>query len=292
MIIKYFVGKSLSLAGDIGVNFLVDLHDVPKDNAKVVLSWAEGSYAKTEEVQISSLTANSSGQYKLTVRVAAAQMTDNIHAVLYDGETVKEELNYSVATYCNDILEDMDGVYPNMFGAAMMQKLQPLCKALLIYGAKAQRYFNYRTDDPADAGLEYTLEEVGELGTTTFPEGFADACGIESYGTALGLRSETTYHLYFKVLDQEKLDNLTVKLGNETLNYSPNGSLIFYDIANIPAAKVLDDYTLTFGNQTVTVNTGTYISKVLAGTDEALKQAVTALYWYSMAAQDFFSAGN
>ena len=83
-----------------------------------------------------------------------------------------------------------------------------------------------------------------------------------------------------------------MKLGNETLKYSQNGSLIFYDIANIPAAKVLDDYTLTFGNQTVTVNTGTYISKVLAGTDEALKQAVTALYWYSMAAQDFFPAGN
>ena len=288
--VRYFVGNTLSLSGDIGVNFFVDLHEVAKDNAKVVFTWGSGSYAKTEEVSLSSLTAAGNGYYKLTARVAAAQMTDLIHAELYDGDTLVEETDYSVAQYANYVLTGSDEVLLPLVGndAAKLEKLRGMCKALLIYGAKAQKQFNYRTDDPADAGLTYTLEEAGALGTTTFPEGFEAACGIKYAGSSLILKTETTYRMYFTVTDQAKLDSLTVTLDGKTLSYVKNGSYVYYEIANIPAAKVVSDYTLTFGDLTVTANAGEYMSKALAGSSETLKETMTALYWYTKAAQTYF----
>lgn len=113
--------------------------------------------------------------------------------------------------------------------AEKLGKLRELCKAMLSYGAKAQIQFNYPTDDPADAGLQYTLEDVGELGATTFPEGFKDACGIQYAGSSLVLETKTTYRLYFNVTDQSLLEGLTVKLGNETLTPVNKGSYVCYD---------------------------------------------------------------
>ena len=77
-------------------------------------------------------------------------------------------------------------------------------------------------------------------------------------------------------------------LGDKTLSYVKNGSYVYYEIANIPAAKALSDYTLSFGELTVTANAGEYISKALAGSDTTLKEVMTALYWYTMAAKAYF----
>ena len=63
---------------------------------------------------------------------------------------------------------------------------------------------------------------------------------------------------------------------------------VYFEIANIPAAKVLSDYTLTFGDLTVTANAGEYMSKALTGSNETLKETMTALYWYTKAAQTYF----
>ena len=65
------------------MNFFVDLHDVSKDNAKIVLSWGVGEYARTNEVPLSEQTPNASGYYTATARVAAAQMTETIRPAIY-----------------------------------------------------------------------------------------------------------------------------------------------------------------------------------------------------------------
>ena len=277
----------------------MNLNEVSKDNAKVVFTWGSGTYAKTQENTFSGLTADGDGNYKLSVQVYAKQMTEMIHAELYDGTEKIAEKDYCVADYCRKVLnmpiEELTAVYNG--NAAKAEKLVNLCKAMLIYGGTAQMQFGYRTDDlayegityRADKALEYTLEDVGALGTTTFPEGFAEACGIEFWKSSLMLESETSYRMYFSVTDQTKLDNLTVKLGNETLSYTKSGSYIYYSISNIPAKMILSDYTLTFGDQTVTANAGEYIAKALDKGSDDLKETAKALYWYSTAAIEYFA---
>lgn len=197
-----------------------------------------------------------------------------------------------MADYCRKVLnmpiEELTDLYNG--NAAKAEKLVNLCKAMLIYGGTAQMQFGYRTDDLAYEGITYTLEDVGALGTTTFPEGFAEACGIEFWKSSLMLESETSYRMYFSVTDQTKLDNLTVKLGNETLSYTKSGSYIYYSISNIPAKMILSDYTLTFGDQTVTANAGEYIAKALDIGGDDLKETAKALYWYSTAAIEYFAS--
>ena len=288
--ITYFPGNSLSLEGDIGVNFYVDVQGVPQETAKVVFSWGNGNYAKIET--LSSKTAeDGTGFFKLTADVVVAQMTDVITATLYDGETEIMSVNYSVAQYarqvCGMTVEEIAATCG--LSEEKAEKLQALCRAMLIYGAKAQAQFNYRTDDPADAGLDYTLADVGELGSTVFPESFEEATGLHYYGSSLLLESQTAYRLYFTVADAEKADALTVSLGETGLTRGTRGSYVYYEISDIPAAQVLDNISLTFGEQEVTANPGEYIRKALASGDDTLKATVKALYAYSTAAKEYFT---
>ena len=52
---------------------------------------------------------------------------------------------------------------------------------------------------------------------------------------------------------------------------------------------ILSDYTLTFGDQTVTANAGEYIAKALNIGGDDLKETAKALYWYSTAAIEYFA---
>ena len=283
----YFVAQSLTLEGDIGINFYVKLNDVDPANAKVVFTWGNN---QSLTVLPGDLTADSYGRYKLTVRVAAAEMNDTVTAKLYNGETEVATKQYSVAQYARYVLAASDETLLALVGgnATKADHLRALCKAMLIYGAKSQLQFKYHTYALADQGLVYTLDPVGELGTTVFPEDFETTTGLRYAASSLVLESQTTYRLYFTVTDQAKLDTLTVKLGTDTLHYGTRGSYIYYDIANIPAANVLKDFTLSFGDISVTANAGEYMTKVFANSGQTLQDAITALYWYSIAAKTFF----
>lgn len=285
--VVYFVGNSLTLAGDIGINFYVRLNDVPQDSAKIVFTWGKD---QTKTMQFSELTADGSGRYKTFVQVAAAEMTDTVTAKLYDGETLVAEQQYSVAQYARYILSAKDEALLPLVDndQQKVEDLRAICKAMLIYGAKSQLQFKYNLYALADQGLAYTIDDVGALGTTVFPDGFEDACGIRYYGSSLVLETKTSYRLYFTVTDQAKLDALTVKLGGEPLTYGMRDDYVYFEIPDIAAAYVFKDYTLTFGDIAVTANAGEYVVNVLAGSDQTLKDAVKALYWYSMAAKTYF----
>lgn len=286
---EYFVGNSLTLAGDIGVNFYVKLNGVSRDNAKLVFTWGKDN---TETVELRTLDADANERYKAAAHVAAAEMTDAVTAKLYDGETLLAQTQYSVAQYARYVLGASDETVLSLVNgsAEQAQKLRALCRDMLIYGAKSQQQFRYNLYALADQGLAYTLHAVpdGVLGSTSFPQGFADQTGLTFYGSSLVLESKTTYRLYFTVTDQAKLDALIVRRGAEVLSCGTRGNLVYFDVADIAAAQVFADFTLTFGEIDVVCNAGQYVRNVLNGSDQTLKNAVTSLYWYSEAAKAYF----
>lgn len=287
---KYFTGHTLTLNGDVGVNFFVDLVGYDKQNAKVVLSWGEGDRAGTETIELKDLTEEDNG-YRITANVPACQMTDIITAKLYVGDTLIDENTYSVAEYARYVLSASDLELAPLVGniADRIPLLRNLCEAMLYYGGRAQVQFNYRTDDLADDGLlPAMLDEPQGLSGNTFPDGLADVGGISYYGSTLLLESSLVYRLYFTISDQTRLNALSVTMNGQALKRGAKDGYAYFDVPSLAPAELLSAHTVNFGSLTATVNAGNYINKAIANGRGALPDTVTALYYYSLAASAYF----
>ena len=105
-----FAMHSISLGGDIGVNFYADIPvaDRDRNDIKVVFSWKGNSgEAKTVTVSLDK-TDTTNGYYKFTCNVCAAEMNDEIEARLCYGDDTVAADSYSVKQYADVILHELD----------------------------------------------------------------------------------------------------------------------------------------------------------------------------------------
>ena len=283
---SYIKGFSLSLKGDIAVNYFIDLGALDPAATSITFSWPGDSAT----YEFSTLTKDASGCYKIPVNVAAKQMNDTITAQIKQGATVIETNHYSVAKYATRIVANAGGEFDSF---AHLTELQTLCEAMLVYGAKAQLKFTYNTGSLASNAdpTALTDAEKGALGAY----GTADLSpfGLSFTSSSLVLESNTVHRLYFDVTDAAALGATTITCGTKTLTAVVDGNTAYVDIPNIAARNVLKNYTVTFTSGANTaklrVNAGAYIKNALGGTDDALKAVVTALYRYSTAAEAYFA---
>ena len=304
--VTYFKGYSLSLRGDIALYFYIDLNDIAPEDATVHFTWGNGPVRNSLDRALSEITPVAVGDasyYPVSVPVSAAEINDKITAVLMNGGDTVETDEASVADYARRIIANKDGEFNE--GYAALPELQALCEAMLIYGAKAQLQFGYNTGDLADAGMDYTLEDADPAsisGGTV--EKDLSAFGLEYFGSTLQLQSTVTHRVYFKVVNQAKLDATNVRYGSRELTKAsvtdkrlignPEGEYIYIDLVDVTARRVTSPYTMTFtnGKKTVkmNVNAATYIKQALNGSDATLRTTVTALYNYNQAAVAYFEA--
>lgn len=96
--VPVFTGHSLTLSGDIGVNFFVDLSSLtPEQTQNVTMDFTVNGVTSSE-VPVSDLT-NEDGDFGFTCHVNSVQMADTITAVLHykDGKSV--QTTYAVTDY-------------------------------------------------------------------------------------------------------------------------------------------------------------------------------------------------
>jgi len=285
---EIFTAHSLTLAGDIGVNFYLDLAGKNASDCTINFTWDKGDVTVEGRDFVKVDTGDPADNiYKVACNVAAKEMTDEITATLTsNGSTIASE-TYSVLDYATTILEHgTDAVYT--------KKLKALVENMLAYGAKAQLYFDYKTDNPADKNLSgHTVEEIPDdvLSTLvpTYTADDFDEFGIHYYACNLALNTKTTYRLHFDVIDQAKLDAATIKIDGKTVNYTTSGNRVLISMEDIAAKDILTDHTLTIGSKSYTINAGHYLPKALAKEKESLTALVNALYWYNQASVDYFN---
>ncbi|HCA05045.1 MAG TPA: hypothetical protein DEO32_04000, partial [Ruminococcaceae bacterium] len=287
-----FVGHSLTLKGDIGVNYYVDL---PKGynpaDVDVDFSWNQ----KTVSVPLSQITQDTeTGYYVVPCNVASKEMTDTIIAALKcNGEIIDTEA-YSVEKYAKRIIENKDGEFDNLFPKEpeKLEKLQNLVTSMLVYGAKSQLHFDHNSDALADSSLgDYSLADISGDALTSYTyqdSDFADY-GLKFEGSRLKLMSKTDYMLYFSKTggDDKPLPKVTTDSGSIIEPYEDSG-YICYDVTDIPAKCITDDITLYFNGNAKVFNTGSYIGKALNGDDNTLITTITALYAYCRSAKAYF----
>ena len=201
-IVKLFTAHSITLNGDIELNFYINPEYANFDDASsayVKFSW-DDEY--TAEVDLKNMVPGDDG-YKASVKLVAAQMANAVHAEVYLNDEKIGEENYTVREYAEELYN-----HPEKYDSVKDDELKALAQALLNYGATAQIVFNddlnVHPADLANANLDendkeaYKSVNAAQIGNA-IPE---QASNMEEIGTKLGGKFYTSSVIY---LNQNKL---------------------------------------------------------------------------------------
>ena len=292
-----FAAHSVTLGGDIGVNFYIDGNIAGVADAQtavVKFAWDGGNYIK--EVNLKELVPDEKGWYKATVNVVAAQMAHRIEAVAYiNGNMIYTADLYSVQEYAKAVYDD-----PEKYDdKGKPDELKALAAAMLHYGSEAQTVFadaltvkpdradSVITDDPADyTGV--TADAVAEAinGPASDLNGVATQLGAKYYTNSLIYLQNNTLRLYFTPNEYgQAMPNADAYAGSQSNNY-----YYYAEKTNIPAAELDDQQEFTVGDVKFYFSPLDYVEAVLSSSKmtEAQKNLAASLFLYNQAANAYF----
>ena len=266
---------NLILGDDIGLNFLISTKEAYVDQTYVHITVGD---EEPVSYKVSELTPEENGYYLISVNVAAAQMTENVKLQTYVGDLACEAQTYTVAQYAQILLADES-----------MSTYYTLVKEMLNYGAAAQTYFSYNTENTIDETL-YTGAGANEVNS----EGVADIAvsdsvdGISFYGATMVFRSKTAVRFYFTV--DGDIGSYTFKLGDQVLNATAKDGMYYVEAANINPQDLDEALILTVVNGeevwSISYSPMNYIVRMSEKGSDNLKAALKAMYNYHLAAKD------
>jgi len=272
---------NINLAEDITANFNIVVDEALREVATIKVTDKRG----VEEYAASSVV---SGNYCVVSNdMFATQMADAFTVeVLVDGVCVQTN-QVSLRDYAEYVLN------APVDGTNITEKDKALVKELLNYGAAAQTYFDYNTENIVSDGLDITgagAQEVPTFGAGLGGSGKVE--GVVPYGATLVLRSQTAVRFLFQL--ENGTEGLTFKLGNSvvTPEYVEETGLWRVEAANIGPHN-LDKavpVTVTDGTSTLYVEYSpmSYIVRMnnKETTSANMKVLLKAMYNYHLAAVD------
>ena len=182
-------GYSLSLTGNIGVNFYMELsNDIVNDesaymnftlpNGTTSKVYVSGTHEDGSTATTDTTVKNGVTYYVFTCEVAAKEMTSDIKAQMIgnNGEKTGKVYTYTVKEYADYILSHTSAERSN-YGSATVQ----LVKGMLNYGGAAQKYFGYKTDQLASDGLALTEPVFDDTSIINFIKNEANKAVITNH---------------------------------------------------------------------------------------------------------------
>ena len=300
----HLAGHSLSLTGNIGVNFYMELdaNVIADEDAYMHFTLPNGKPQDVKIGQATTKTISGKTYYVFQCNVAAKEMTDTIKAQMFSGNKSGQVYEYTVKDYA-------DYLFANAYeDDGMTVKNQsyvdaiPLVKAMLNYGSYSQTYFSHNTDAPANADITDTDVSTITAETVSKPYDSSTAIlpsGITLEGANLALESETVLNLYFSNTTGKELTFTTS--GNVTLDQKQDGTYTKVTITGIAAQYLDNDVTVNVivaGDDTaysVQYSPMNYCYNTLSRDTtttrtEALKNVMRAFYLYNQEAKTYFTA--
>lgn len=268
------VSWNLSLGDDLSMNFYVQVDDKILENAYIEIAVAN---ADPVSYKVSEATKTEDGYYVFAADVAAAQMTDTVTLQLVVGEEKGEIYSYSVIQYAQAVLANES-----------LSSYHALVKEMLNYGAAAQTYFNYNTENVIDKTL-YAGAGAQNVDAAAAPEMGVDSkvAGVSFYGATLLFKSKTTVRFYFTV--NGSINDYTFKRGEQTLKAEKKDGLYYVEVADINPQALNETVaiTVTCGEEILTVSYSpmNYIVRMSEKGSDNLKALMKAMYNYHLTAK-------
>ena len=279
----HLVGHSLSLDGDIAVNFYMELSNYISMSQTAFMRFTipTGSGTTVQDVLVKDADKKTVGNktyFVFKCNVAAKEIYSEITAQIHNinASTGDESLGtlytYSVSEYANYLLDHL--------GVAEYAEAEYLVRAILTYGEHAEYYFDKTADKPEDIEDVTIPDEYPETEHDTLP------ANVQFTGASLSLKSETTLSLYF---ESDQPIELTSE--DHTVVTANSGNEYVIRIRDIAAADLHQPITVKVnGANAVTYSPLTYCYKVQqANSNAKLVNTVKALYLYWDAAYHYFN---
>ena len=287
----HLYGYSLSLAGDISVNFWMKLDSEYLVDDNYMLFAVNG---QTQTVKVKDASIGNDGIRLFPCGVAAKEMTDVITAqfCLADGTPAGIGYTYTVREYADYIL-----THEGYSGSA-----KNLVKAMLNYGATSQIYFNYKTDSLANSVLspDDRVVEIMDYREIVHKQNQPGPNQIKPEQVSLVLKSTVSLKLYFDAAD---VQDYVIRRRGQTLEKTISGNFTIVQTDGITASELNSGVVLDFYDAddvflgSMVYSPAKYCKLVLYQPTgpvytEELKRVVTALYKYSKAAEYYIQHPN
>ncbi|MBQ6432307.1 MAG: endonuclease [Oscillospiraceae bacterium] len=274
------LGNTISLNGQIDVNFYLDIPDELFDDGVyatidgVRVDFTEGTYGTMVSKKLPAKEMNT----KVTLKLYAA---DGTPLTFKNGSATVTENRYSVQDYLTYVIG-----HPETYAADLVK----LCKAMSDYGSYTQQTLGF---DVENAKAIYLADEIANVTCDGYAYSYtANTEHISFLGASVVTESETAIRVYFTLNGE----GFTATVDGEPAAIQTNERGTFVEIANISAKNLGDPHTIavTNGSETVTISNCSaysYVQSVLsyAGASDSLKLAVKALKLYGDLAAEYFN---
>lgn len=260
-------GYTLSLNGNIGVNFYMELDEAVAENAdaymQFTLNGKEYQQVKVSDAEEKEVNDKTYRVFKCGI--PAKDMEKPITAQMVLDENSKGTVyNFTVKEYADYILDENHN-YNDATKAVV--------EAMLTYGEYAKAYFGKETLTATKEIANVTTETLKEYAAEVTNDG-TRADNAPYYGSSLLLESEVVLRHYFTQAVEGAIQA---------------GSYWYKDIANIPAHKLHENTVTTVEGVTISYSPLSYAYAALkAGSyGESLENLVKAMYLYNRAACEY-----
>lgn len=272
------VETSIALNDRIGINYYLDLPDEVAND--------ENAYAQVNNVRYEIGAKNSDGLYPVRASVAVAEMNDELHLWICNGEggvytlcdkdgndVTANGYTYSVAAYIAEAKASGND-----------QNLMLLLDRTNDFGKSAQDHFGYNTDLGT---LSYSASDISGVASSDLNRYKSSVvvnnpdAGISSAGSSLALDTATVIRHYFKLAPGKTINDFrftvnadpvkTTSTGKYTLKYNSSTSEVVLSINGIAAAELQNSYRVTVSD------TANHITALEISNFSALSYAYTVL---------------
>ena len=267
---KLFAGHSLTLNGDIGVNFFLNLTDEQAAKTTVSFRWFNKTH---NDVPVEAVEGRP-GIYRTSCPVAVAEMTYEITATVTIDNAIQEETDrYKVVSYAD--------------------RLSTLVKTMLDYGAKAQLRFDRDKNNPANGGEDFFTDPVTIENNADDMTAELEACGLSYVGSSVIYLSQTTLRHYYKITEPDKFTEEVrngITFDGKAAAYGERDGMIYFDKKDIAAPQLDTEYVIRINGNDYHYAVLDYIAR--AYNDESAspieKELAAAVCRYHAAADAYF----
>ena len=207
--------------------------------------------------------------------MAAAQMTEEVTAELWENDRLIHSGSYTVKDYAETLMAQTQD-----------EKLIRLLQTMLNYGGKAQSYFAYNAENLADAGIAVADEQIPDA--ANYPcEILGNVAGIRFYGATLLFQSRTVIRYYFAA--DGAAEDYSVYVDGAAVSWQEKDGLYYVEKAVENPAAIKEVHTVKVQDSAGNIMTAAYggmhyITRMAEKGDAKVQALVKALYGYHLAA--------